>query len=144
GPFGDLSRHRICGALPAQAQGRDRRGRRPGRFREHSHSRCRPDRPYRRRQDFRTRPLGGDPHPHRRDRRGRPLSVFGEKQMKIDKLIGGAALASLLLALPAFAQDAAAPAAEVVEEVASIDTGDTAWMIVSTLLVIMMTIPGVA
>ena len=65
--------------------------------------------------------------------------------MKTSKILGSATLASLLLALPAFAQDAAAPAAEVVEEVvASIDTGDTAWMIVSTLLVILMTIPGVA
>jgi len=61
--------------------------------------------------------------------------------MKTSKILGGAALASLLLALPAFAQDAAAPAAEAV---ATIDTGDTAWMIVSTLLVILMTIPGVA
>ena len=65
--------------------------------------------------------------------------------MKTSKILGSAALASLVLALPALAQDAAAPAAEVVEEVvASIDTGDTAWMIVSTLLVILMTIPGVA
>jgi Amt family ammonium transporter len=65
--------------------------------------------------------------------------------MKTSKILGSAALASLLLALPAFAQDAAAPAAEIVEEaVATIDTGDTAWMIVSTLLVILMTIPGVA
>ena len=65
--------------------------------------------------------------------------------MKTSKILGSVALASLLLALPAFAQDAAAPAAEVVEEaVATIDTGDTAWMIVSTLLVILMTIPGVA
>jgi Amt family ammonium transporter len=60
--------------------------------------------------------------------------------MKSSKLFGSAALASLFLALPAFAQDAVA---EVVE-VATIDTGDTAWMIVSTLLVILMTIPGVA
>lgn len=65
--------------------------------------------------------------------------------MKTSRLLGSAALASLLLALPALAQDAAAPATEVVEEaVASIDSGDTAWMLVSTLLVILMTIPGVA
>jgi Amt family ammonium transporter len=64
--------------------------------------------------------------------------------MKTSKILGSAAFASLMLALPAFAQDAAAPVAEVVEEVATIDTGDTAWMIVSTLLVILMTIPGVA
>ncbi|WP_269150970.1 ammonium transporter [Acetobacter sicerae] len=37
--------------------------------------------------------------------------------------------------MPAFAQEAAAPAP-------SIDTGDTAWMLVSTALVLMMTIPG--
>ncbi|WEJ33267.1 ammonium transporter [Devosia sp. SD17-2] len=64
--------------------------------------------------------------------------------MKMSKLLGSAALASLLLTLPALAQDAAPEAAAVVEEVAAIDTGDTAWMIVSTLLVILMTIPGVA
>ncbi|MBK1795173.1 ammonium transporter [Devosia sp. WQ 349] len=61
--------------------------------------------------------------------------------MKSSKLFGSAALASLLLALPALGQDAAP--AEVVE-IATIDSGDTAWMIVSTLLVILMTIPGVA
>ncbi|MBJ6987158.1 MULTISPECIES: ammonium transporter [unclassified Devosia] len=61
--------------------------------------------------------------------------------MKSSKLFGSAALASLFLALPALGQDAAP--AEMVE-VATIDSGDTAWMIVSTLLVILMTIPGVA
>ncbi|KKC37892.1 ammonia channel protein [Devosia epidermidihirudinis] len=64
--------------------------------------------------------------------------------MKTSKILGSVALASLLLALPAFAQEAAAPAVEAAAEVAKIDTGDTAWLIVSTLLVIMMTIPGVA
>jgi Amt family ammonium transporter len=64
--------------------------------------------------------------------------------MKMSKILGSAALASLLLALPAIAQDAAPEVAAAVEEVATIDTGDTAWMIVSTLLVILMTIPGVA
>lgn len=64
--------------------------------------------------------------------------------MKTSKILGGAALASLLLALPAFAQETAAEIPAAVEEIATIDTGDTAWMIVSTLLVILMTIPGVA
>nr|WP_291492178.1 ammonium transporter [Acetobacter sp.] len=41
----------------------------------------------------------------------------------------------LLATMPAFAEEAAAPAP-------SIDTGDTAWMLVSTALVLMMTIPG--
>ncbi|BCK77431.1 ammonium transporter [Acetobacter aceti NRIC 0242] len=43
----------------------------------------------------------------------------------------------LFAAMPAFAQEAAAPA-----PAPSIDTGDTAWMLVSTALVLMMTIPG--
>jgi len=68
--------------------------------------------------------------------------------MKINKVLGGAALASLLLALPAFAQDAApgvAAAADAVEEVtAVVDKGDVAWMLVSTMVVIVMTIPGLA
>jgi ammonium transporter, Amt family len=44
-------------------------------------------------------------------------------------------LPALLLALPAFAEDAAPP---------KIDTGDTAWMLTSTALVLLMTIPGLA
>ena len=44
-------------------------------------------------------------------------------------------LLALLLAAPAFAADAPAPA---------LNSGDTAWMLTSTLLVILMTIPGLA
>ena len=46
----------------------------------------------------------------------------------------------------AFAQEAAPEVVEeVVEEVADVlDTGDTAWMMVSTVIVLMMTIPGLA
>jgi len=62
--------------------------------------------------------------------------------MKTSKILGSAALGSLLLALPAFAQDVAAPAAEAVTAV--VDKGDTAWMIVATMVVIVMTIPGLA
>ena len=62
--------------------------------------------------------------------------------MKSSKVLGGAALASLLLALPAFAQDAVAPAVDAVTAV--VDKGDTAWMLVSTMVVIVMTIPGLA
>ncbi|MBC7282470.1 ammonium transporter [Hoeflea sp.] len=51
-------------------------------------------------------------------------------------LIAAGALAAL--AFPAFAQDASAPAA------ATIDKGDTAFMLVSTILVLLMILPGLA
>ncbi len=61
-----------------------------------------------------------------------------------------APLPFLLAALPAWAQAAAgdaaaaaAPAAAAVAE-AKVDTGDTAWMLTSTALVLMMTVPGLA
>ncbi len=53
------------------------------------------------------------------------------------------ALALSALALPALAQEAA-PAAEAAAEAAKLDTGDTAWMLTSTVIVLMMTIPGLA
>ncbi|HEV2558721.1 MAG TPA: ammonium transporter [Microvirga sp.] len=46
--------------------------------------------------------------------------------------------AALLLIEPAFAQDAAAPAAP------TPDKGDTAWMMLSTILVLLMVVPGLA
>jgi Amt family ammonium transporter len=65
--------------------------------------------------------------------------------MKTSKVLGSAALASLLMALPAFAQEAAAPAAEAVAEVVPVvDKGDVAWMMVCTMVVIVMTVPGLA
>jgi len=69
--------------------------------------------------------------------------------LKTSKLLGGSLLASLAMSVAAFAQDAAAPAvdaaAAVVAEVTPIvDKGDTAWMLVSTMAVIVMTVPGLA
>src|SRR6185436_19068680 len=58
----------------------------------------------------------------------KPLNLWG---------LSALLLPALLLALPAFAEDAAAAAPK-------IDTGDTAWMLTSTGLVLLMTIPGVA
>ena len=54
------------------------------------------------------------------------------------------ALAALLIAKldPAFAQEAAEAAAEAAKP--TIDSGDTAWMLTSTALVLMMTVPGLA
>src|SRR3954462_667198 len=47
----------------------------------------------------------------------------------------GALLPMLLVAVPALADDAGPP---------KLDSGDTAWMLVSTALVLMMTVPGLA
>lgn len=53
--------------------------------------------------------------------------------------------APLLLAQAAPAADApAAPAAPAAAEAPKLDSGDTAWMLTSTMLVILMTIPGLA
>jgi Amt family ammonium transporter len=78
---------------------------------------------------------------------------------KILKLPGMAALGTFLATLPAYAQDAAPPQ-EVAVDVkvlmdrlltsdatttfVTVDKGDTTWMMVSTILVIAMTIPGLA
>jgi Amt family ammonium transporter len=53
-------------------------------------------------------------------------------------------VAMLLLSSAAFGQEAEAVAEVVVEEIETIDTGDTAWMLTSTALVLMMTLPGLA
>ena len=64
------------------------------------------------------------------------------------KYLFGVVAAFVLLALyhidPALAQDAPEALAEVAEETAKLDTGDTAWMLTSTAIVLMMTIPGLA
>ncbi|QGP77885.1 ammonium transporter [Sphingobium sp. CAP-1] len=51
--------------------------------------------------------------------------------------VAGAASLSLFAAMPAWAQAAAAPAA-------TVDKGDTAWMMTSTVLVLAMILPGLA
>jgi Amt family ammonium transporter len=66
------------------------------------------------------------------------------------KLAGLAALpAALFASLPAWAQEATTEAAEAVAEVAAevvpvMDKGDVSWMMISTVLVLFMTIPGLA
>ncbi len=62
-------------------------------------------------------------------------------------LAGVVMLAFLILCYidPSLAQDAPEPVAEVAEEAAAaLDSGDTAWMLTSTAIVLMMTIPGLA
>ncbi len=57
----------------------------------------------------------------------------------------GLAAPFLLAVMPLFADDApAAPTAPFVTTVDKINSGDTAWMLASTALVLMMTIPGLA
>lgn len=69
-------------------------------------------------------------------------------RMKLSRYLmaAGLSLAPALAATMAGAQDAAAPAAEAVAEVAGpvMDKGDVAWMMTSTLLVLFMTLPGLA
>lgn len=64
------------------------------------------------------------------------------------KYLFGVVAAFVLLALhhidPALAQEAPEALGEVAEEVAKLDSGDTAWMLTSTALVLMMAIPGLA
>ncbi|HEV2677732.1 MAG TPA: hypothetical protein VGV37_24590, partial [Aliidongia sp.] len=68
--------------------------------------------------------------------------------MKIRKWSGhwiALGLMAMALAAPALAQDAApAVAAAAGAAAPKLDSGDTAWMLTSTALVLMMTIPGLA
>ncbi|AZO50050.1 MAG: ammonium transporter [Mesorhizobium sp.] len=56
----------------------------------------------------------------------------------------GALALTALGTVAAFAQEAAAPAAAPATPAPTLDTGNTAWMLTSTALVLMMTIPGLA
>ena len=62
-----------------------------------------------------------------------------EQKMALTRIIGQVVLfaAGSLFALPAFAQAAATPAP-------TLNSGDTAWMLTSSMLVLLMTIPGLA
>ena len=64
----------------------------------------------------------------------------------IPPMIPALALTLVGLAAPAWAQEAPAPAAAAVAETVApiVDKGDTTWMMVSAILVMMMTIPGLA
>src|SRR5205814_10590388 len=78
---------------------------------------------------------GSGSHPYRRNRRLSALISHHRsfhRNWNILKRAAGSALFVLAFASPAFAQQA------------NIDTGDTAWMLTSTALVLMMTTPGLA
>jgi Amt family ammonium transporter len=82
-------------------------------------------------------------HSHGPARHGFGLLGFGLR--RIATATGSAALSLAALVPAALAQtaDAAAPAADAAAAV-KLDTGDTAWMLTATALVLLMTIPGLA
>ena len=71
--------------------------------------------------------------------------IKGEAMKFANKIAAGAGAAGLALfaALPVWAQEAAAAAAEATPEPV-VDKGDTAWMMTSTVLVLAMILPGLA
>ena len=61
------------------------------------------------------------------------------------KIAGGLALgAAAFAAMPAWAQGTAAPATPFVPTAAMVNKGDTTWMLISSALVLMMSVPGLA
>ncbi len=74
------------------------------------------------------------------------LKMTGESMINRQKLIGGlGGIGAALFALPAWAQEAAAPAAAAFVPTAEmVNKGDTAWMLVSSALVLMMSVPALA
>ena len=74
------------------------------------------------------------------------LKMTGESMINRQKLIGGlGGVGAALFALPAWAQEAAAPAAAAFVPTAEmVNKGDTAWMLVSSALVLMMSVPALA
>jgi ammonium transporter, Amt family len=74
------------------------------------------------------------------------FKMTGESMINRNKLIGGlSGFGAALFALPAWAQDAAAPAAAAFVPTAEmVNKGDTAWMLVSSALVLMMSVPALA
>src|SRR5206468_634062 len=131
---------RICRELPAQDQDRGRCCLRPGRQDHRCHHDRRENRSDRRRQDLRhqSRPCGSHPH-----RRGRCCGPLISRSIKIQSGVNemtfkrpyGAGLAALAVGMLAATAAYAEP---------TVNKGDNAWMLTSTVLVLMMSIPGLA
>src|SRR6201985_2075061 len=140
GAHGNLSRRRIRGELPAQDQDRGRGCLRAGRQDHRCDHHGGQDRTDRRRQDLRHQPRPCGSHPHRRGRCRGPLisrsplpnQEYYKMTFKRPHSAGLAALAvGLFTATAAYAEP-------------TINKGDNAWMLTSTVLVLLMTIPGLA
>src|SRR5471032_2838767 len=140
GSYGNLSRRRIRGELPAQDQDRSRCRLGSGRQNHRSHHGCGKNRTDRRLQDLRHQPRPRGSHPHRRGRcRGTVDFALnhthsGVKQMTFKRPYS-AGLAALAFGLFAATAAYAEP---------TVNKGDNAWMLTSTVLVLLMTIPGLA
>ena len=75
-----------------------------------------------------------------------PVGKVKSDMSQLMKSLGLAALPALLTAPAAWAQEAAADAAALVPYVyeKAVDKGDVAWMTISNVLVLLMTVPGLA
>lgn len=67
-----------------------------------------------------------------------------KKILRLSALLSALMLPGLLFAQDTNLADAITVTAEALEEVASIDTGNTSWMLTATVLVLFMTLPGLA
>src|SRR5262249_7513058 len=151
GPDRDLSRRRIPGEFPAQGEGRDRGRRQPGRAPHRGHPEGGAHRQDRRRQDLRHPRGAGTAHPHRRDgfkrtltgnepaRTRRASKTTNRKDDAGETMFGTILRFGAPLACVLFHVSAASAA-----DKPTIDTGDTAWRLVASALVLMMNIPGLA
>src|SRR5262249_54972485 len=148
GAYRNLSRRRIRRELPAEAENRTRRQKRDGRCRDRGDHHQGEDRPDRRREDLRHTARAGRAYPDRRAGRRRAVTheteitiLEGESSMRFSKItrlgLGiGAAISALALTTGSALAAAQAPD--------PLNSGDTAWMITSSALVLLMTIPGLA
>src|SRR4051794_2297808 len=139
GPDRNLPRRRIYHRLRSEGQDRGRGERRRRRRRDRGDPDHRQHRLDRRRQDFRSRRRSGRAHPHRRAQRRRALRGPDMQISLRNRFIRLSAAAATLMILPAAAIANTAAAA-----VPTVDKGDTAWMLTSSLLVLMMIVPGLA
>lgn len=71
-----------------------------------------------------------------------PQSIKVQMKFRNPLIVGS--LLSIFAGGSLFAQEAGEAAADVAEVAGTLDTGDTAWMLTSTVLVLLMTLPGLA
>src|SRR5438309_244250 len=151
GPHRALPRRPIHGRFPPQDQGRGRRPGPPRRQGRGGDRRSGQARQHRRRQDLRQSGSDGGAHPDGRARRERAL-VPKEVAVKRFSLALAMVLVVSATAIVAWAQQPAGPppsaapaaATPAAPAASKIDKGDTAWMLASSALVLLMTAPGLA